>query len=229
MMYFKVMVIFHASPHWEELFKFFSWPLVWHFLPQLFQKLSSSWETGLNMGGLLRMKECKYFGSGRNVLIRISYFQEAHRSLWPYHIRVSHLFFERFSSSRPRESWRNGCFSPQSWAWSRVRGFNKTFYSQGTGCEMYTEILSPSFVGMTFNQASVLCFTKLKLLLLAIETKSDIGKKTKYSYFIKVKYISFSCWVIYESVNFHKRSIKILIKLIFFSKGNKNHDKSTRC
>ena len=42
---------------------------------------------------------------------------------------------------------------------------------------MYTEILSPSFVGMTFNQASVLCFTKLKLLLLAIETKSDIGKQ----------------------------------------------------
>ena len=125
MMYFKVMEIFHASPHWEELFKFFSWPLVWHFLPRLFQKLSSSWETGLNMGGLLRMKECKYFGSSRNVLIRISYFQEAHRSLWPYHIRVSHLFFERFSSSRPRESWRNGCFSPQSWAWSRVRGFTK--------------------------------------------------------------------------------------------------------
>ena len=49
-------------------------------------------------------------------------------------------------------------------------------FFQGTGCEMYTEILSPSFVGMTFNQASVLCFTKLKLLLLAIETKSDIGK-----------------------------------------------------
>ena len=68
-------------------------------------------------------------------------------------------------------------------------------------CEMYTEILSPSFVGMTFNQASVLCFSKvlnslfvrstfaltlyklfshqifqLELLLLAIETKSDTGK-----------------------------------------------------
>ena len=28
-------------------------------------------------------------------------------------------------------------------------------------CEMYTEILSPSFVGMTFNQASVLCFSKV--------------------------------------------------------------------
>ena len=69
-------------------------------------------------------------------------------------------------------------------------------------CEMYTEILSPSFVGMTFNQASVLCFSKvphfsffffsklnwrwaisfqLELLLLAIETKSDTGKsQTNY-------------------------------------------------
>ena len=51
-------------------------------------------------------------------------------------------------------------------------------YLQGTGCEMYTEILSPSFVGMTFNQASVLCFSKLNLLMLAIETKSDVGKFT---------------------------------------------------
>ena len=47
---------------------------------------------------------------------------------------------------------------------------------QGTGCEMYTEVLSPSFVGMTFNQASVLCFSKLNLLMLAIETKSDVGE-----------------------------------------------------
>ena len=41
---------------------------------------------------------------------------------------------------------------------------------------MYTEVLSPSFVGMTFNQASVLCFSKLNLLMLAIETKSDVGE-----------------------------------------------------
>jgi len=67
---------------------------------------------------------------------------------------------------------RSGETSPDMEAWQRD-------YLQGTGCEMYTEILSPSFVGMTFNQASVLCFTKLKLLLLAIETKSDIAKETK--------------------------------------------------
>ena len=43
----------------------------------------------------------------------------------------------------------------------------------GTGCEMYTETLSPSFTGMSFSQASELCFIKLKLLLLAIEVKSE--------------------------------------------------------
>lgn len=52
-------------------------------------------------------------------------------------------------------------------------------YLTGTGCEMYTEVLSPSFVGMTFNQAAELCFVKLKLLMMAIETKSDEGKGSK--------------------------------------------------
>ncbi|XP_037912316.1 calcium-activated potassium channel slowpoke isoform X7 [Hermetia illucens] len=55
-------------------------------------------------------------------------------------------------------------------------------YLQGTGCEMYTETLSPSFTGMTFPQASELCFTKLKLLLLAIEIKgSEDGVDSKIS------------------------------------------------
>ncbi|XP_022906949.2 calcium-activated potassium channel slowpoke isoform X2 [Onthophagus taurus] len=54
-------------------------------------------------------------------------------------------------------------------------------YLQGTGCEMYTETLSPSFTGMTFPQASELCFTKLKLLLLAIEVKGVEGADTKIS------------------------------------------------
>ncbi|KAK4882994.1 hypothetical protein RN001_006313 [Aquatica leii] len=55
-------------------------------------------------------------------------------------------------------------------------------YLQGTGCEMYTETLSPSFTGMTFPQASELCFTKLKLLLLAIEIKgNDDGIDSKIS------------------------------------------------
>merc|ERR550534_48494 len=54
-------------------------------------------------------------------------------------------------------------------------------YLQGTGCEMYTETLSPTFAGMTFSQASELCFVKLKLLLLAIEVKPEDGSDTKIS------------------------------------------------
>jgi potassium large conductance calcium-activated channel subfamily M alpha protein 1 len=54
-------------------------------------------------------------------------------------------------------------------------------YLQGTGCEMYTETLSPTFTGMTFSQASELCCLRLKLLLLAIEVKPDDGGDTKIS------------------------------------------------
>ena len=32
---------------------------------------------------------------------------------------------------------------------------------QGTGCEMYTETLSPSFNGMTFVQAAETCFVRV--------------------------------------------------------------------
>merc|ERR1719244_2599915 len=54
-------------------------------------------------------------------------------------------------------------------------------YITGTGCEMYTETLSPTFTGMTFSQASELCFVKLKLLLLALEVRPDDGGDTKIS------------------------------------------------
>ncbi|XP_062702871.1 calcium-activated potassium channel slowpoke isoform X25 [Aedes albopictus] len=64
--------------------------------------------------------------------------------------------------------------SPDTQAWQND-------YLQGTGCEMYTETLSPSFTGMTFPQASELCFTKLKLLLLAIEIKGEEGADSKIS------------------------------------------------
>ncbi|CAB3363611.1 Hypothetical predicted protein [Cloeon dipterum] len=64
--------------------------------------------------------------------------------------------------------------SPDTQAWQND-------YLQGTGCEMYTETLSPSFTGMTFPQASELCFTKLKLLLLAIEIKGEDGIDSKIS------------------------------------------------
>ncbi|XP_063705831.1 calcium-activated potassium channel slowpoke isoform X21 [Culicoides brevitarsis] len=64
--------------------------------------------------------------------------------------------------------------SPDTQAWQND-------YLQGTGCEMYTETLSPSFTGMTFPQASELCFTKLKLLLLAIEIKGIDDNDSKIS------------------------------------------------
>ncbi|XP_044726599.1 calcium-activated potassium channel slowpoke [Chrysoperla carnea] len=65
--------------------------------------------------------------------------------------------------------------SPDTQAWQND-------YLQGTGCEMYTETLSPSFTGMSFPQASELCFTKLKLLLLAIEMKGgEEGNDSKIS------------------------------------------------
>ncbi|GBP18943.1 Calcium-activated potassium channel slowpoke [Eumeta japonica] len=64
--------------------------------------------------------------------------------------------------------------SPDTQAWQND-------YLQGTGCEMYTETLSPSFTGMSFSQASELCFTKLKLLLLAIEIKGEEGIDSKIS------------------------------------------------
>ncbi|CAL7940205.1 unnamed protein product [Xylocopa violacea] len=54
-------------------------------------------------------------------------------------------------------------------------------YLRGTGMEMYTETLSPTFIGMPFAKATELCFTKLKLLLLAIEIKGEGGGDSKIS------------------------------------------------
>merc|ERR1719397_1276933 len=69
---------------------------------------------------------------------------------------------------------RSGEPSPENSGWQND-------YIQGTGCEMYTETLSPTFTGMTFAQASELCFVKLKLLLLALEVRPDDGGDTKIS------------------------------------------------
>ncbi|XP_076443664.1 calcium-activated potassium channel slo-1-like isoform X2 [Babylonia areolata] len=52
-------------------------------------------------------------------------------------------------------------------------------YMRGTAMEMYTEYLSNAFNGMTFPEAAELCFTKLKLLLAAIEVRQeDTGEST---------------------------------------------------
>ncbi|XP_043534914.1 calcium-activated potassium channel subunit alpha-1a isoform X33 [Chiloscyllium plagiosum] len=47
------------------------------------------------------------------------------------------------------------------------------YYLEGVANEMYTEYLSSAFIGLSFPAVCELCFVKLKLLLLAIEYKSD--------------------------------------------------------
>ncbi|KAM9809392.1 calcium-activated potassium channel subunit alpha-1a isoform 29-T33 [Syngnathus typhle] len=47
------------------------------------------------------------------------------------------------------------------------------YYLEGVANEMYTEYLSSAFVGLTFPTVCELCYVKLKLLLIAIEYKSE--------------------------------------------------------
>ncbi|XP_035997804.1 calcium-activated potassium channel subunit alpha-1 isoform X15 [Fundulus heteroclitus] len=47
------------------------------------------------------------------------------------------------------------------------------YYLEGVANEMYTEYLSSAFVGLSFPVICELCYVKLKLLLIAIEHKSD--------------------------------------------------------
>uniref|UniRef100_A0A3B3UPQ8 Calcium-activated potassium channel subunit alpha-1 n=1 Tax=Poecilia latipinna TaxID=48699 RepID=A0A3B3UPQ8_9TELE len=47
------------------------------------------------------------------------------------------------------------------------------YYLEGVSNEMYTEYLSSAFVGLSFPVICELCYVKLKLLLIAIEHKSD--------------------------------------------------------
>lgn len=50
-------------------------------------------------------------------------------------------------------------------------------YLRGAGMEMYTEKLSHAFVGMSFPEAADLLFTRLGLLLLAIELKDEENRE----------------------------------------------------
>ncbi|KAK0056562.1 calcium-activated potassium channel slowpoke-like isoform X2 [Biomphalaria pfeifferi] len=67
-----------------------------------------------------------------------------------------------------------------------MRSFNQTSklaqwqsdYMRGTGMEVYTEYLSNAFTSLTFPEAAELCFTKLKLLLLAIELRQDDARES---------------------------------------------------
>ncbi|XP_029465377.1 calcium-activated potassium channel subunit alpha-1 isoform X2 [Rhinatrema bivittatum] len=50
------------------------------------------------------------------------------------------------------------------------------YYLEGVANEMYTEYLSSAFVGLSFPAVCELCFVKLKLLMIAIENKSEKGE-----------------------------------------------------
>uniref|UniRef100_A0A8C8HTL2 Calcium-activated potassium channel subunit alpha-1 n=1 Tax=Oncorhynchus tshawytscha TaxID=74940 RepID=A0A8C8HTL2_ONCTS len=50
------------------------------------------------------------------------------------------------------------------------------YYLEGVANEMYTEYLSSAFVGLSFPAVCELCYVKLKLLLIAIENKSELGE-----------------------------------------------------
>ncbi|XP_038591852.1 calcium-activated potassium channel subunit alpha-1 isoform X9 [Micropterus salmoides] len=52
------------------------------------------------------------------------------------------------------------------------------YYLEGVANEMYTEYLSSAFVGLSFPVICELCYVKLKLLLIAIEYKSDIRESS---------------------------------------------------
>ncbi|XP_005736463.1 calcium-activated potassium channel subunit alpha-1 isoform X5 [Pundamilia nyererei] len=52
------------------------------------------------------------------------------------------------------------------------------YYLEGVANEMYTEYLSSAFVGLSFPVICELCYVKLKLLLIAIEYKSDQGESS---------------------------------------------------
>ncbi|XP_025765759.1 calcium-activated potassium channel subunit alpha-1 isoform X4 [Oreochromis niloticus] len=52
------------------------------------------------------------------------------------------------------------------------------YYLEGVANEMYTEYLSSAFVGLSFPTICELCYVKLKLLLIAIEYKSDQGESS---------------------------------------------------
>ncbi|XP_027133756.1 calcium-activated potassium channel subunit alpha-1 isoform X19 [Larimichthys crocea] len=50
------------------------------------------------------------------------------------------------------------------------------YYLEGVANEMYTEYLSSAFVGLSFPTVCELCYVKLKLLLIAIEYKSELNE-----------------------------------------------------
>ena len=72
---------------------------------------------------------------------------------------MSNLFAMRADLSSPEmKRWQNE-YLQVTWTEEDLR---LSFLFQGTGCEMYTETLSSSFIGMTFSQAAETCFVQVR-------------------------------------------------------------------
>ncbi|RWS31725.1 calcium-activated potassium channel slowpoke-like isoform X13 [Leptotrombidium deliense] len=72
-------------------------------------------------------------------------------------------------------------FAMRSYKTNKLVNNWKNDYLYGTGMEIFTEYLSPSFAGLSFAESAILCFTKLKILLIAIfvGVNSDEERKLK--------------------------------------------------
>ncbi|XP_032358903.1 calcium-activated potassium channel subunit alpha-1 isoform X9 [Etheostoma spectabile] len=115
------------------------------------------------------------------------------------------------------------------------------YYLEGVSNEMYTEYLSSAFVGMSFPVICELCYVKLKLLLIAIEYKSDQrecstlinpGNHMKMQegtlgFFIasdakEVKRALFYCKACHDDITDPKRIKKCGCKKLIYSKNSYN-------
>ncbi|XP_047464526.1 calcium-activated potassium channel subunit alpha-1-like isoform X6 [Mugil cephalus] len=115
------------------------------------------------------------------------------------------------------------------------------YYLEGVANEMYTEYLSSAFVGLSFPVICELCYVKLKLLLIAIEYKSDQresstlinpGNHVKMEegtlgFFIasdakEVKRALFYCKACHDDITDPKRIKKCGCKKLIYSKNSYN-------
>ncbi|XP_041671145.1 calcium-activated potassium channel subunit alpha-1-like isoform X2 [Cheilinus undulatus] len=115
------------------------------------------------------------------------------------------------------------------------------YYLEGVANEMYTEYLSSAFVGLSFPVICELCYVKLKLLLIAIEYKSDQresstlinpGNHVKMQegtlgFFIasdakEVKRALFYCKACHDDITDPKRIKKCGCKKLIYSKNSYN-------
>uniref|UniRef100_Q90ZC7-3 Isoform 3 of Calcium-activated potassium channel subunit alpha-1 n=1 Tax=Xenopus laevis TaxID=8355 RepID=Q90ZC7-3 len=111
------------------------------------------------------------------------------------------------------------------------------YYLEGVANEMYTEYLSSAFVGLSFPAVCELCFVKLKLLMIAIEYKSEKGesrilinpgnhmkiKEGTLGFFIasdakEVKRAFFYCKACHDDITDPKRIKKCACKRLIYSK-----------